>query len=69
MTKEVTSEDVFAESDTTRSHDPITKSDDVDTTTKTGMDLYVCEESPPKQIGVFPRCCHQKTIIEWQQVF
>jgi len=38
VTKEVTSEDVFAESDTTRSHDPITKSDEVDTTVKAGMD-------------------------------
>ena len=51
MTKEVTSEDVFAESETV-SHDPISKSDEVDTTTtKTGMDLYAGCDSIVYMLG------------------
>jgi len=50
VTKEVTSEDVFAESDKTRSHD--LQSDEVDT--KPGMDLSVVLLN----ITETPRCNH-----------
>ncbi|XP_065915228.1 apoptotic chromatin condensation inducer in the nucleus-like [Dysidea avara] len=74
VTKEVTSEDVFAESDTTRSHDPITKSDDVDTTTKTDHDdikererMRLAEEETRRRIEVRLRERQDGELLEQQR--